>query len=259
MSCLSTKEEILKPIPEWARQPYYPEPPYHQKAYMEYVVWKLKESFLRPLVPKDLEIVNNQVAAWVTIYPMSTAWGTFREGAIAVRTRYRDMVGLYFIQLYLSGDVVMTNCREVYGFPKKRGQMELSTICENSGDITQTDRQDIVVGTAKRNGITLMTLKMQTLRFADIKEVPLGDYWFNLKVVPSVDYHKLKPELVQLTVCKPENIIMHTVMAGPATVEFEKSPVDHLWRFEPETQPVDGYYLVFDFDLPGGKVLKSYT
>jgi len=52
---------------------------------------------------------------------------------------------------------------------------------------------------------------------------------------------------------------MHTVMAGPATVEFEKSPVDHLWRFEPETQPVDGYYLVFDFDLPGGRVLKTYT
>ena len=250
---------ILEKMPEWARRPYYPEPPYHQKAYMMYCVWKMPKNFLRPLVPEDLELVNNEVAGWVTTYPLSTRWGTFREGAIGLRVKYEDMVGLYFIQLYLSGDVVMTNCREVYGFPKKMGKMDLSTICENTGDWKQTNRQDLIVGTVERNGVNLMTLTMQALRFADISEVPLGEYWFNLKVVPSVDYQKLKPELVQLTVCKPENIVMHTVMAGPATVSFEKTPVDNLWRFEPEEQPVDGYYLVFDFDLPGGKVLKSYT
>ena len=252
-------ESFLEKMPEWARRPYYPVPPYHQKAYMMYCVWTVKENLIRPIVPPELELINNEVAGWVTIYPLSTCWGTFREGAIAIRVKMGDMIGLYFVQLYLSGDVVMTNCREVYGFPKKMGKMELSTGCETFCSKEQTLRQDTIVGTVERNGVKLMTLNMQMLKFADISDVPLGEYWFNLKVVPSVDYNKLKPELAQLTVCKPENIELDgRVMAGPATVSFEKTPVDNLWRFEPEKQPVDGWYFVFDFDLPGGKVLKSY-
>jgi hypothetical protein len=72
-----------------------------------------------------------------------------------------------------------------------------------------------------------------------------------------VDYGHSLPDVVQLTEAPVENVVFRNALKGPATVKFNKSPVDPLWRFEPKSEPV-GYYLEFDFDLPGGQVLKEY-
>jgi hypothetical protein len=49
----------------------------------------------------------------------------------------------------------------------------------------------------------------------------------------------------------------HNLLLVALLKKFNKSPMGHLWRFEPKSDPV-GYYLEFDFDLPGGQVLKEY-
>ena len=250
---MKTKKEILEWLPDWAQRPYYPPPPYHQPTRMLYAVWKCDPALLNSVVPEEFKIINNEVGGWHTVYPLSTKWGTFRESAIAVRVKYENMVGLYFIQLYLSGDVVMTNCREVYGFPKKIGWTELSTMAEPD----RSKRQDLISGSVTRNGIELMSINMQIYEQVKPKDVPLGDHFFNLKVSPSVDYGHSLPDVVQLTEAPVENVVFQNALKGPATVKFNKSPVDPLWRFEPKSDPV-GYYLEFDFDLPGGQVLKEY-
>ena len=54
-----------------------------------------------------------------------------------------------------------------------------------------------------------------------------------------------------------ENIVVHSVVEGNATVSFGISPADPLYLLEP-VEIVQGIYCELDFDLTYGEVIHDY-
>jgi len=84
----------------------------------------------------------------------------------------------------------------------------------------------------------------------------LGRPIYNLKVVPSVK-KGAPPDVCQLTVNTLENIVVHSVVEGNATVSFGISPADPLYLLEP-VEIIQGIYCELDFDLTYGEVIHDF-
>jgi acetoacetate decarboxylase len=79
---------------------------------------------------------------------------------------------------------------------------------------------------------------------------------YNLKIIPSVQ-KGAPPDVIQLTAMTLENVVVHRVVEGNATIDFGKSPADPLYLLQP-VEVLKGIYCELDFDLPYGEVVHQY-
>lgn len=200
------------------------------------------------LIPAPLALADD--VAIVHVYRMHDAewFGVYAESAVHLPVALPDGTRAVFAPfLVLDSDGAVAAGRELYGQPKKAGQVVLES------------RGDLVVGEVARNGIGIITVtacyKQARARPGRLEEVvPGASVNVNLRVLP-IDGPRMRRELVSRTFV---DVVEHEAWESPATVELRPNaqvPVHLL----PVREVVLGLHRVIDLTLPPGDVVHSYT
>ena len=225
---------------------FYPEPPYQYVGARCLIgVWRAEQSVLERVLPAPLELTpEKQVISTVCDYPHVTGLGGYHASALFIRARFKDIEGAFCCHCYMDNDAAVAAGREIWGFPKKLARVQLS----ESGEIMR--------GVVERGNIRIMSFSMNLLKEAEAEELPPLGNLFNLKRIPSPE--KGAPlEVHELTLIQYKNFTTHLIVGGEGTVEFEKSPSDPLYIFEP-LEMMGAFYVKQDVELPLGKVIHRY-
>jgi len=198
-------------------------------------------------LPPQLESLGPRVI--VHLYRMHDAdwFGRYGESAIQLPVRHvsSDTTGAYSPLLFVESDGAVAAGREIYGQPKKGGQIELGPA------------GDLLVGRVRRNGIDVVTAtmpyKQRSGTPADLEALGFGTN-INLKTIPSVDGSG--DAIRQLTAREFADVTIHEVWQGPGTVELRpnaQAPVHLLPVLEVEA----AFHWRVDFTLGYGRVLED--
>jgi acetoacetate decarboxylase len=194
---------------------------------------------LEPLAPRAI----------VHLYRMHDAewFGRYGESAVHIPARHvaSGTTGAYSPLLFVEGDGPVAAGREIYGQPKKSGEIELRPV------------GDLLVGRLRRNGITVITATMPYKQQpADLDELDALGFRtnINVKVVPAVDGSG--NAVHELAAREFEDVAVHELWRGPGTVELRpnaQAPVHLLPVLEVEI----AFHWRVDFTLTHGRVLED--
>ena len=174
-------------------------------------------------------------------------FGVYCESAFQLPVVLPDGTGaVYSPFLVLESDGAVAAGRELYGQPKKYGQVSLAP------------DGDLLVGRVARNGIDIATAttvwKQRPAEGGELERlVPGSAVNVNLRVLPE-DGSEMRRELVARTFADVEE---HEAWVGPATLELRPNaqvPV-HLLAVR---EVVLGLHRVLDLSLPPGHVVHRY-
>jgi acetoacetate decarboxylase len=211
------------------------------------VVYRCPESVLERFIPEPLAVADE--LCLVHIYWMHDAewFGVYGESAFQIPVRLPGGVrSVYSPFLVLGSDGAVAAGRELYGQPKKHGEVELGP------------NGDLLVGKVSRNGIDIVTATMcfkQSPAEADALErlVPGSADNVNLRIFPVGD-GEFRRELLTR---KFEDVVLHEAWTGGATVELRPNaqvPVHLL----PAGEVVLGLHRILDVTLPPATVVHRY-
>lgn len=199
------------------------------------------------LLPPPLKAFGEVVG--IHIYRMNdTDWlGPYAEANIMFGASLADKAsGAYSPYLFLQSDVGVTHGREVHGQPKKYAQVSMEF------------REDLIVGTVKRNGIDVVTgtlaYKQQRAEREEIAQYFDFATNINLKAINHIDG---TAAIRQLTSRKLADVVVHECWKGPCSVELRPNVQAPVFRL-PVLEPLTGFYWRADFTLVPGVVLHDY-
>lgn len=212
------------------------------------IIYRTKLEYIERILPPPLETVSEYVA--VHFYKVNDAdvFGVYHESAIQVECilPQKNKQGVYSPYLYLASDGAVAFGREMYGQPKKMGDLSVEVV------------GDLIVGRVKRNGIEILTgtlpYKTERSSFEEVAEYMNFKTNINLKVVPNIDG---TPAIKQLAARTFVDVHIREVWKGPGTIEIRpnaQAPVYNL----PAKEFVIGFYWIGDFTLPYGEVIYDY-
>jgi acetoacetate decarboxylase len=228
--------------------PLYSSPPhYFTEAKILMAVYEMKEEVLRDLVPEPLEPVGNKCAAYVGMDArIATGLGTYLEGGILPVVKYKDYVGVLLTLLYLDSEVPICAVREIWGAGSKLGKLKLY------------EQQNIVRGEVERAGRRLMSVSVSLEGPGKPEDAAIYlSGAFAIKVIPSPEEGQ-PPEVCELVYFESDITKVHGFWKGTGEVAFpERSDLDPVYKFEP-SKVIAGYYAIFDFVLPFGKIIHRY-
>jgi acetoacetate decarboxylase len=206
------------------------------------IVYRTDRAAADGLIPAPLELRSDLCV--LHVYRMHDAewFGRYCESAVQLDVRLPDgSAAVYSPFLILASDGAVATGRELYGQPKKLGEVSLDA------------RGDLLVGEVARNGITVATATMcfkqrpaEPHVLAEL--VPGADTNVNLRVALP------RRELVARTFADP---VTHEAWTGPATLELRpnaQAPVHLL----PVRDVVLGLHRTVDITLAPGRVVHSY-
>jgi hypothetical protein len=135
--------------------------------------------------------------------------------------------------------------REICGYPKKEGRFTLSR------------EGDVITRAVERGGVEVLKISVELTRPASPEVASgFGLPSYNLKLIPSVR-KGAPPDVMQLTATTLQNITVHKLVEGNATLSLGSSPADPLHLLEP-TAILKGLYCEADVDLTYGEVVYDY-
>lgn len=170
---------------------------------------------------------------------------SYHEAFISIPVTYKGNPGVYVAYMYLDSDGAIAGGREVWGFPKKLARFAFSV---REGGLTRS---------VERGGVDLFRVSMQFNRPGNKEDLAmLRAPCYNMKIIPSVEKGTL-PDVYQLTATTFENIVIHRVIEGDATIEIGQCGADPLYRLKP-VEVLKGMYCEIDFDLTYGTVIHNY-
>ncbi len=211
------------------------------------VVYRCPAAALEAVLPSPLSLADELCI--VHVYWMHDAewFGVYGESAFQIPVTLPDgSRSTYSPFLVLGSDGAVAAGRELYGQPKKIGDVELAA------------NGDLMIGRVSRNGIDIATLTMaykQTPAAPTALDelVPGSSRNVNLRVT-SLGDGAFRRELITRTL---EDVVLHESWTGPATVELRpnaQAPVHLL----PAGEVVLGLHRLVDFTLPPGEVAHVY-
>jgi acetoacetate decarboxylase len=211
------------------------------------VAYRTTEEAVAGFMPPQLEPLAPRVI--VHLYRMHDAewFGSYGESAFQIPVRHAasGTDGAYSPLLFVESDGAVAAGREIYGQPKKGGQIELGP------------DGDLLVGRLRRNGIDVVTATMPYKQQPAARE-ELDALGFrtniNLKVIPAVDGSG--DAVRELTAREFDDVVVHELWRGPGTVELRpnaQAPVHLLPVVEVEA----AFHWRVDFTLTYGRVLED--
>ncbi|MHA1893604.1 MAG: acetoacetate decarboxylase family protein [Candidatus Helarchaeota archaeon] len=229
----------------------YPPPPIHYSRMRAIVcMMKIDLETKKKFLPPELEAVEFPFdTLFITEYPDSDI-GPYNENLILLYCKFEGNPGLFVMNIYVDTDEAMAAGREIWGYPKKMCDINLSPIQNNK-----------IQGTLVRKGKKIIDIEVE---LGDkppgvdpsylISSFPL----INLKQFPDVE-DNTKPCLKQITATTLEwnNI---TVKRGLTTksVSSEYSEYDICSEVLNKADfNLGGFYVECDQVLPNGKLLKK--
>ncbi len=212
------------------------------------VVYRCDAAALDRFIPEPLVLADE--LCLLQIYWMHDAewFGVYGESAFQIPVQMPDgRRAVYSPFLVLGSDGAVAAGRELYGQPKKQGEVELAP------------NGDLLVGKVRRNGIEVVTATMcfkQTRAEPDELErrVPGSANNVNLRVLCAAEGAFTRELLVR----QFEDVVVHEAWAGTATVELRPNaqvPV-HLLAVG---EVVVGLHRIIDLTLPPATVVHRYS
>lgn len=194
------------------------------------------------LLPPPLEPAAEPWAlCYISNFPDTNLGPGYRECAIFIRCQYKGEVGNYCLSMPLDGgDDRIFNGRDIYGFPKKTGTIQLS----REGDVAQ--------GWAERHGIRFVTMKANLMTKMPQPPMKTGPN-FLFKFMPRAD---LKPGFdgPVLLVKQRTEIEYLCFEMGSGEIHFEHSPHDP-WSEIVCKNVIGAYYFTGNTVMQPGEVV----
>lgn len=196
----------------------------------DYIVFKAKGDIeqLRKLVPAPLEATDEVIIymGWFkeTQKEGTTTWAwPFHEWGIGVVSRLKEAPyteGNFLVQLYVDDDLVLVHGREVWGYPKKIGEMEI-TPKTTDGD------SDHYEYTVSRRGTQLVSARAENLKPVPTEEFPFvgRQHAICFHQVPSSD--KAEIDTAELVFVQLD-FDSADVKKGTGEITFNDGPFDQL-------------------------------
>ncbi len=224
---------------------YGPPPFEYRDAEQMLVLFRTDPAVLRRLIPEPL-VADPQGRMFVAVSHFFTSgFGHYNEATIVGLATFKRRPVNYSLYLILDNDIAICGGREIWGFPKKLGRVELS------------HRDGVLRGTAERGGICLIEAAISLAEFGTPEELAGGSLEYVCrKLIPSVTLNA-PPAVCQLTSTTLTNAVVREVNKGPATLRFGDSPADRVATI-PVRSVDGGFYYRTDFTLGDGEVIHDY-
>ncbi len=220
------------------------------------VLWETRPDIVRRLLPPPLKPASQPIAmAFVADYPRTNFDVIYREGALFLRAEWEGEEGSYCLAMPVTSDIAMAGGREIFGVPKKIGDVQF----DREGDNLQ--------GWTERRGIRFMELRAKMTgkpNVEDAQEMILGSgadadgaieaISYNFKHFPApegmgFDYN---PRLVkQVTLMRPKE-----VRIGEAEVVLSPSDYDP-WAEVEVVRVLGAVYTKGDNSMKSGAVVAE--
>lgn len=232
----------------------YPPPPYYYTKMRALILLfqcahGVKEKFL----PPELEPIEYGFdAIFFSDYPDSTV-GPYFENLIILNCKYKDTIGAFVFNIYVTTDEALTAGREIWGYPKKICDIKLSPLEEKNG-------QKIVNASLTRKGITFLDVEAEVINKPPgmdpkgmIENMPL----FNLKLIPDVaDNTKFALRQLTQTNLSWDNFLINLgAKTNHITSKVSGYDICHEILKDANKQ-LGGFYIECDQILPNGILLE---
>jgi acetoacetate decarboxylase len=94
-------------------------------ARMLFVFWETKPEIVKRLLPPPLQAGPLPLAcAYVAYFPRTNFGPAYHEGGLFLQAQFEGVPGMYCLAMPVDDDMAMAAGREIYGYPKKMGQIE---------------------------------------------------------------------------------------------------------------------------------------
>lgn len=225
--------------------PPYAVPPYqYRDNEMFTLIVETDADYLRALVPQPmLPNADNRLVIYVgmlnVVKPNITTYG---EAGLMVPVTLGDRAGTYMPILYLDEVELLTSGREVWGFPKFRG------------DISFKRESQSVVATVTESDVEIISMKMDL----ENKGEPIPSYnreHFLLKSIPSVSGDGY--DVRQINTCLVRDDNRKEIWGGQAELNLASSARNPLGDI-PINKVISSVYTVGDITLDKGEVIHDY-
>jgi acetoacetate decarboxylase len=213
-------------------QPLYPQGPYEYPSLEALVLtYELDRELAREIVPEPLDLREPSTCVLgVYEYDHVNGLGAYAEFMVGIAAEYDGDPVTYTPYYILDSDAAIAVGREVWGIPKKDGEVTL----EIDGEVA--------TASVSRSGADLATATVQATEVTD--RHPFGGsplrnvHW---KRIPSAS-KGAPPAMNRLVTSVTRDIDVEWAYRGPGEVELFRSAADPVAIFEPEAEPT-GYLL----------------
>ncbi len=226
--------------------PSYPEPPYLFRGGSVLVcIYRANAFAVNRVVPEPLKAAEgNLVYAWINDFNV-VGLGHCNEAVISVPVEFRGRLGNYMAYHFLDNESAMAGGREIWGFPRKEAHF------------TTLREADAITRSVVRREEEMLRISVQMARAGTADALSgLVKPIYSLKVIPSVR-KGVPPDVKQLTATSFQNVVIHSVIEGRATINFDISPRGPRYSLAPR-EIIAGFYCALDFDLAHGDVVHDY-
>jgi acetoacetate decarboxylase len=226
--------------------PAYPPGPYRfiDREYLV-ITYRTDPAKLRELVPEPLEVTEPVVKYEFIRMPDSTGFGDYTETGQVIPVSFQGRKGGYTHCMFLNDEPPIAGGRELWGFPKKRGDPSLHVEVDTL--VGKLDYGPVRVATGT------MGYKHRTLDMKAVAE-SLAAPNFLLKIMPHVDGTARICELVEYYL---EDVTVKGAWTGPATLSLQPHALAPLAEL-PVLEVISATHILADLTLGLGKVVHDY-
>jgi len=225
-------------------QPYVLPPYQYRNNEMFTLKVETDRDCLEAMVPEPLTVnADNIMAIYVgMLHVTEPSQISYGEAGIMVPVTLDDRAGTFMPILYLDEVELLTAGREVWGFPKVRGDIFI-----------QRDEHGVVARVSE-GGTDIITMKMNFEREGE--PIPVYDReHFLLKSIPSVD--GCGYDIRQINTCKVRDDKRKEILEGQASIALSSTTRNPLGEI-PIRKVVSSVYTVGDILLDRGEVIYDY-
>jgi acetoacetate decarboxylase len=225
--------------------PMYSVPPLeYRDNWSQHVTFRSDPKAIAKFIPRPLVPDPDGLMFMLTSEFFASGVGRYREATLCAHAKFKGQPVNYTLFLMVSSDIAICAGREIWGWPKKLGAVEID---ENDG---------VVQARVARGGVELVRANVLLHELIDPKDMGGTAKYVNWKIIPSVK-NGAPPDVNQLTMTELTNFTPHKVYRGPATLEFGRSPADRYTDI-PVVEVDEGFYYGSDFTLEDGEVIHDY-
>lgn len=229
-------EQISYTIPQ--RSPLYQAPPFDYKAYTKVSVFcRVDEAAIRKALPKPFDVRGDVIEFFIMDVPEGGSLGSYAEGGIVVPMAYQGRPGGHVLYEIVTNDDSMAVGREVWGYPKKMGEVEW-----------QADDTSVKAKLSRRS-VSLIEIDFKAGGATFDK--PLLQPRFQTRVIPSPESHDATTQIIENTLGQASTI-KHVV--GTADLKVGGSFSDPFSDLE-VLEVVGAEMTVANFLLAFGKIV----
>lgn len=174
------------------------------------VQFRTEMDFIREVLPPCFDLPEEPLAFASVMRSLTQVTG-YRGASLNVRARYRDLEGWYHLTLLYTGDMPVTLGRELWGEPKKRGEITLTADGRHAH------------GHAERNGVRLIEISAEIGQEVQ-EETAESHYTFNIKAFSNGSATALEYDPI-VVVAEPFNEF-DKVYRATGTLELNSSAYD---------------------------------